>query len=259
MPRKKKTETEETDKSEEKKAAKPKKEKVEEEEKKVKKVSKKELEAKAKALAEKMGQEGEKVDLKEKLVEKKSTLIPVEDYIKYGVCMGTKVIIPHMKQFVYKRRADGIAVINTNIIDDKIKEMIKELEKYDPKDFVLICKREAGWKAAETFGKLFGIKTFTKKYPAGIITNTALPNFFEPEMVFICDPWTDKNALKDAVSTKKRVLGLCDTNNYTFGIDKFVPCNNKANKSIGLVLYLLAREYAKAKGIEKELNLEDFM
>jgi len=259
MPRKKKTEEDNVEEKE-KKLAKPKKEKAEkEEEKKTKKISKKELEAKAKALAEKMEQDGEKVDLKEKLVEKKATLIPVEDYIKYGVCMGTKVILPGMRQFVYKRRADGIAVINTNAIDEKIKEMVKELEKYNPQDFILICKREAGWKAAETFGKLFGIKTFTKKYPAGIITNTSLPNFFEPEMVFICDPWTDKNALKDAVLTKKKVLALCDTNNYTFGIEKFVPCNNKANKSIGLVLYLLAREYAKAKGIEKELNLDDFM
>ena len=34
------------------------------------------------------------------------TLIPLEDYIKCAVHLGTKVITPHMRKFVYKRRAD---------------------------------------------------------------------------------------------------------------------------------------------------------
>ena len=48
---------------------------------------------------------------------KKETLIPLEDYIKCAVHLGTKVITPHMKEFVYKKRADGIAVIDTISID----------------------------------------------------------------------------------------------------------------------------------------------
>lgn len=252
MPRKKKSETEVEQKVAE--ASEKKEAKVEEvKEEKVKKISKEELAEKAKKLAEKIEEKG--ADLKEKLAEskRKNTLVPLEDYVKFQACMGTKIILPGMGKYVYKRRADGIAVINTNLIDEGLKEAAAFLAKYDPQQFILVCKREIGWKAAELFGRLTGVRIFTKKYPAGIITNISLPNFFEPDMLLICDPWLDKNALSDAVNMKKKVVALVDTNNYIFGIDKIVPCNNKSNKSVGLMLYILAREYLKAKGIQKDL------
>ncbi|MBS7657503.1 30S ribosomal protein S2 [Candidatus Bathyarchaeota archaeon] len=254
MPRKKKSETEKAETKKEEKTIEAKEEKSEMEEKiEIKKITKKDLLERAKKLAEVV--EEKKIDLKEKLVEskKKITLVPLEDYVKYQVCMGTKIILPGMRKYVYKRRADGIAVINTNLIDEKLKEAVEFLSKYNPEQFIVVCKRNAGWKAVELFGKLTGVKVFTKKYPAGIITNIILPNFFEPDMVFICDPWMDRNALKDAIITKKKVLALVDTNNYMFGIEKFVPCNNKISKSIGFIFYIIAREYLKAKGIQKEL------
>jgi len=242
-------------------------EKTEENDKKEEKKSKKkELEEKAKKLAEKFGKEITSEEIKEKLIEERlqikekgKTLVPLEDYIKYGCYIGTKVITPHMRPFVYRRRNDGIAIINTNLIDQKIKDMIELLVKFEPKDFIVVCKREAGWKAIEAFSRLTGVRIFTKKYPAGILTNPKLPSFFETDMVFICDPWLDKNALNDAKTTKKPVYALCDTNNYTFNVDFFIPANNKSGKSIGLIFYILAKAYLKAKKIDKEVKLEDFM
>jgi len=233
--------------------------------KKTKKKEEKLTEAKKKLLerAAELGASLKEKEIKEELKEeiaKAKTSIPVEDYLKYAVYLGTKVITPHMKKFVYKRRADGIAVIDVNLIDTRLKEFIKELVKYNPEEFIIVCKREAGWKAVELFSELTGVKVFTKKYPAGIITNLALQEFFEPKMVFLCDPWVDKNALKDAKRMKKKILALCDTNNYTFDIDYFVPCNNKSNKSIGFIFYLIAKEYLKEKNINKKLpEIEDFI
>ena len=133
------------------------------------------------------------------------------------------------------------------------------VKKYNPEDFVVVCKREAGWKAVEKFSELTGIRVFTKKYPAGILTNITLPNFFETELVFICDPWLDKNALHDAKKINKKVFALCDTNNYAFNIDFFVPCNNKSGKSLGLIFYLITREYLKARGSKEKIKIEDFV
>lgn len=189
---------------------------------------------------------------------KKETLIPLEDYIKCAVHLGTKVITPHMRKFVYKRRADGLAVINTALIDDMLRDAIKFLITYDPEKIYLVCKREAGWPAAKKFEEITGIKTFTKKYPPGITTNLILEDFFESEMTIICDPWIDKNALSDTVRLKKPVMALCDTNNFTKGVTKIIPCNNKSKKSIGCVLYILAREYCKAKKIPFDAKLTDF-
>lgn len=252
----------ETGKEESKKT----KEKGEENKEKIK-----ELKEKAKELEAKIERKEEKiVDLKEELEESKEkrkakraekTLFPLDDYVKYSCHLGTKAVTPNMRQFVYKRRADGLAVLNTNSIDKKLKEAAEFLKNFKAEDIFLACKREAGWEAAKKFGEVAGIKVFTKKYPAGRITNSQLADFFETELVIICDPWLDKNALNDAVIVKKPVIGLCDTNNLTKGLTKIIPCNNKAAKSIGLILYLLAREYLKDRGQEKEakkLKIEDF-
>ncbi len=186
-------------------------------------------------------------------------MAPLTDYLKYGVSLGTRVIMPDMKPYVYKRRADGIAILDTTKIDKKLKEAVDFLSQFEPEDVIIVCKREAGWKPVEKFSEVTGIKAFTKKYPAGIITNPALPEFIEPELVIVCDPWLDKNAIHDALITKKKIMAFCHTNNYTTHFDMVVPCNNKSSRSLGFVLYLLAREYAKAKNMDVEIKLEDFV
>ena len=62
----------------------------------------------------------------------------------------------------------------------------------------------------------------------------------------------------DTNKLKKPVLGLCDTNNFTTYVTKLIPCNNKAKKSIGCMLFILAREYCKAKKIPFKAKIEDF-
>lgn len=227
--------------------------------KKEKEEKKRKLLERAKELKEKIKEKDLKKEF-EKGIKKEKTLLPIEDYLKYGVYLGTKVITPHMRKYVYKRRADGIAVINVNLIDEGIKKAIEFLSNYQPSDIIIVCKREAGWKAVNLFSELTGIKAFTKKYPAGIMTNINLQDFIDPKVVFICDPWVDKNALSDAKITKKKVLALCDTNNYCFDIDLFIPCNNKSGKSIGVVLYLIAKGYLKNKNIKKDIPpLKEFV
>ncbi len=200
-------------------------------------------------------------ELKRVMTDTKETLVPLTDYISCSVHLGTKVITPDMRKFVYKRRADGLAVINTSLIDDKLREAAAMLNQFDSADVFITCKREAGWPAVEKFSEVTGIRKFTKKYPAGIITNLNLENFFEAKLALIADPWVDKNALKDANLLDVPVLAICDTNNYAQGVSQVIPANNKARKSIGLVLFVLAREYLKTRGREKEakaLQLEDF-
>ena len=168
---------------------------------------KKELLEKAKKLKEKV-EETTTEELKEKVKIKKRTdmLIPLEEYVKAGIYLGTKVVTPAMKPFVYRRRADGLAIFNTDLIDEKLKESIEYLSKFAPEDIVLACKRQAGWKAAKMFAALTGIRAFTKKYPAGILTNTNLEDFFENELTIVIDSWLDKNALIDTLNVKKKIF-----------------------------------------------------
>jgi len=224
----------------------------------VENISNKEIEELSEKISKKEVEEEVKEVKQKEIGDKKETLIPLEDYIKCAVHLGTKVITPHMRKFVYKRRADGLAVINTALIDEKLREAINLLVEYEPEQIYLTCKREAGWDPAKKFEEITNIKTFTKKYPPGITTNLELEDFFEAELTVICDPWIDKNALNDTARLKKPVLSLCDTNNFTTNVTKIIPCNNKSKKSVGCVLYILARGYAKAKKIPFDAILEDF-
>ncbi len=220
------------------------------------------LEEKKKALLEKVKKLKEKVDvtktseeLKEqvKIKKREDMLIPLDEYVKAGIYLGTKVVTPDMKPFIYRRRADGLAIFNTDVIDEKIKEAIEYLNKFNAEDVILACKRQAGWKAAKMFSELTGIRVFTKKYPAGILTNTNLDDFFENELTIVTDSWLDKNALKDTMNVKKKVLMICDTNNFSKGADKIIIGNNKHHKSLGVIFYLLTKGFCKAKGINANI------
>ena len=185
--------------------------------------------------------------------QKPGALAPIEDYLKSSIHLGTRAITPDMKPYVYKRRADSLAVFNTELLDDKLKEAGEYLAGYAPEEIVVVCKREAGGKAVELFSEVTGIKSFIKKYPAGILTNPNLDVFMEKELLFICDPWTDKSALADAKRIKMPVMAICDTNNYTMNIDKVIPGNNKSAKSLGFIFYLLATVYVKKRKMDVKI------
>lgn len=227
----------------------------------IQEMSKEELEKKKKEVLEKAKELEKKIEkpvteeLKEKVKGKKKTdmLIPLEEYVKSGIYLGTKVVTPNMKPFVYRRRADGLAIFNTDLIDEKLKEGMEYLSKFEPENIIVVCKRPAGWKAAEKFSELTGIRAFTKKYPAGILTNITLPEFFENELTIITDSWLDRNALNDTLKVNKKVLMICDTNNFPKGSDQIIIGNNKSAKSLGVIFYLLTRGYCKARGIKADI------
>ena len=221
------------------------------------------LAARLKALEGKF-KEIEKIDIKEKVTGEKSeptdTLVPIEDYLKASMHLGTRVVTPHMKKYIYKRRADGLAVFNTAMLDSTMKEAGKFLANYSPEDIIIVCKREAGWHATKLFSETLGIRAFMKKYPAGILTNTNLKDFFECKLVLICDPWLDKNALTDANRVGVPVLAVCDSNNYLFGINNVIAGNNKSAKSLGMVLYLLTKLYIENRKMDVQLPpIEQFI
>lgn len=210
---------------------------------------KKALLERAKKLKEEKTEELDSESLKEEVkIKKKDMLIPLEEYVKTGIYLGTRVVTPDMRPFVYRRRADGLAIFNTDIIDEKLREGIEYLSKFDPEDVIMVCKRQSCHRVAKKFEEVTGIRTFTKKYPAGILTNTELEDFFEAELTIITDHWLEKNALKDTRDVKKKVMMICGTNNFSRQADKVIIGNNKSPKSVGLIYYLLAKGYLNSKG-----------
>src|SRR3989344_5689594 len=151
------------------------------------------------------------------MAEQETKLVPVDEYLKVGLHIAAKM-----------------------------------LAQYEPQDILVVCRRENGWKCAKTFAKYTGVKQFAGRYPPGILTNTDLENFMEVKLIFVADPFPDKNAVLDASRIGVSVIGLCDTNNELNNLDLVVPCNNKGKKSLGLLFWILARDYLKLRGTIKD-------
>ncbi len=191
-------------------------------------------------------------------------LVESNEYLKSGIHIGTKFKTKYMKNFIYKTRSDGLSVLNLKKIDERIKVAVNFLSQYNPEDILIVSRRENGWKALKKLHELTGINVITGRYPPGILTNPNLDTFTEPQVIVVSDPWPDKNAVEDAAKIGIPVVALCDTNNQTNNLDLVVPCNNKGKKSVGLVFYLLTREYMQKKGMlsgneEMSAKLDDFV
>ena len=190
-------------------------------------------------------------------------LVPIDQYLKAGIHIGTKFKTKYMENFIYKSRPDGLFVLNLQKIDERLQTAAKFLSQYEPKDILVVCRRENGWKPVKMFGKLTGANTFAGRYPPGILTNPDLINFMEVKVLLVIDAWPDRNAIKDAMRVGIPVAALCDTNNQANDIDLVIPCNNKGKKALGLLFHILTTEYMRERGMldrKKELDttVEDF-
>ena len=196
--------------------------------------------------------------------EQTAFLVSQETYLKSGVHIGTRFSTKYMESFIYKIRPDGLSVLNIQKIDERLRLAANLISTYEPEDVLVVGRRETAWKAVRAFSRVTGIKAFAGRYAPGILTNPKLEDYFEVKLMLVVDAWPDHNAVKDAMNVGIPIIALSDSNNQSNEIDLVVPCNNKGRKSLGLIFYILAREYLKSRGQLKEgqeppFKIEDFV
>jgi|TARA_B100001971_G_C18162455_1_gene522192 small subunit ribosomal protein S2 len=197
------------------------------------------------------------------MANEKELLVPSDMYLKSGIHIGTKFKTRYMERFIYKTRPDGLSVLNLQRIDERIKVAVQFLSQFAPDDILIISRRENGWKPLRKLNETTGINVVAGRYPPGMLTNPALEIYRESKVVMVTDAWPDRNAILDANQVGVPVVALCDTNNQSNNIDLVIPCNNKGRKSLGLLFFIMAREYLKATGkiktdAEFKATAEDF-
>jgi small subunit ribosomal protein S2 len=176
-------------------------------------------------------------------------VVPIDMYLQSGIHIGAKFKTGFMQPYIYKIRPDGLCVLNISKIDERLRLAGQMLAKYEHEKILAVCRRENGHRAVKAFGKATGAKVIAGRYLPGTLTNPLNEYYLEPDIVLVSDPWLDKQVVRDAMKAGIPVIAMCDTNNTTEDIDLVVPCNNKGNKSLSIVFYILAREYLRNKGV----------
>ena len=72
--------------------------------------------------------------------EQSNFLVPLDEYLKVGLHIGTKFRTKYMEPFIYKIRPDGLAVLNVQKINERIEIAAKFLSQYKPEDILIVGK-----------------------------------------------------------------------------------------------------------------------
>ena len=180
-----------------------------------------------------------------------------EEYLSNGVHIGMKQQAKDMMRFIYKVRPDGLAVMDVQLIDEKISIAAKFLSKF--KKIIAVSRKPIAHKAVVKFAEAIGGKAFYGRFLPGTITNPDFPGYYEPDVVIVTDPYADSQAITEAVKMRIPIIAFCDTFNVTSNIDFVIPCNNKGKRSIAFLYWMLAKKMLEGRGEEIKSEAKDFV
>lgn len=191
-------------------------------------------------------------------------LVPAELYRKTGVIFGTQICTKYMKRFVYKILPDGYYVLDTRMVDERIRIAAKFLARFDPERIVVTSVRLYGQRPAKMMCERVGCKAVTGRIIPGIFTNPNVEYYLEPDVVLVTDPRTDKQAVLEASKVGVPIVAFAHTDNKVEDIDLVIPGNNKGRRSLALLYWLLTREILREKGLlgpneDLDVSYEAFM
>jgi len=163
--------------------------------------------------------------------------------------IGTRNLDPQMNRYVWRRRADGVHIMNVAKTWEKLvlaARVIVTIE--NPADVAVLSIPQVGQRAALKYSKFTGATPLAGRFTPGTFTNQIQEKFIEPRLIIVTDPRDDSQAISESAYVNIPVIAFCTSDNCVRNVDVVIPCNNRSTESIGLMYWLLAREVLRLRG-----------
>ena len=190
-------------------------------------------------------------------------LLSRDTLLSAGIHIGTRMKTLDMEQFIYRVRPDGLFVLDVKKTDDRIRTTAKFLSRYEKSKVAIAATRLYAHEPVKMFCKLTGATPLIGRFIPGQLSNPQYQNRVDPEVIVVCDPRADAQAVKEASTVGIPIVALCSTDNEFAGVDLVIPTNNKGRRALAVIFWLLARQVLRERGelaADKDpaLTIEDF-